>query len=143
MHIVFGGAFNGKRHYVKEQLKKQDIDWNEGRLPAPAAAETIVVIAGLELWVKQQLEQGLSEEQLIGQVRRTAGHGQAQQIWVLTDLNRGIVPTERIEREIRDVIGRLYQFLFSEAEEITRIWYGIPEKIKGADKDEDLHENRG
>lgn len=130
MHIVFGGAFNGKRHYVKEQLKFQDIDWNESRLPEPAAAESIVVIAGLEHWVKQQLEQGLSEEQLIGLVKRTAGHGPAKQIWILTDLNRGIVPTERIERAMRDVLGRLYQLLFSEAQEITRIWYGIPEKIK-------------
>ena len=130
MHIVFGGAFNGKRHYVKEQLKSQDSDWYEGRLPEPGVAETIVVVAGLELWVKQQLERGLSEEQLIGLVKRTAGHGQTQQIWILTDLNRGIVPTERLEREMRDVLGRLYQLLFSEAQEITRIWYGIPEKIK-------------
>lgn len=142
MHIVFGGAFNGKRHYLKDQLKHQKIDWNEGRLPDAITAEAVVVVAGLEHWVKRQLEHGLTEDQLIEQVKKAAGCERTQQFWILTDLNRGIVPTERIEREMRDVIGRLYQFLFSEAEEITRIWYGIPEKIKGADMDEDLHENR-
>lgn len=130
MHIVFGGAFNGKRQYVKDQLKSQTVDWNEGVLPEQAAAEAVVVIAGLEHWVKKQLEQGFSEERLMVQVKKTVDCRQVQQVWILTDLNRGIVPTERIEREMRDVLGRLYQFLFTEAEEVTRIWYGIPEKIK-------------
>ncbi|WP_236610139.1 bifunctional adenosylcobinamide kinase/adenosylcobinamide-phosphate guanylyltransferase [Planococcus halocryophilus] len=58
-------------------------------------------------------------------------------------MNRGIVPTERIERELRDLVGRLYQLLFTEAQQITRIWYGIPQTIKGADQDENLHKNRG
>lgn len=129
MHIVFGGAFNGKRQYVKDRLNGQAIDWNEGRLPE-SAAEAIVVIAGLEHWVKEQLEQGFSEEWLMAQVKKTVDCGQAEQVWILTDLNRGIVPTGRIEREMRDVLGRLYQFLFAEAHSITRIWYGIPEQMK-------------
>lgn len=130
MHIVFGGAFNGKRQYVKDRLEGQRVNWNEGQLPNQKATEALVVIAGLEDWVKQQLEQGFSEQQLMEQVKKTIGCGYKQQTWILTDLNRGIVPTERIEREMRDVVGRLYQFLFAEAESITRIWYGIPQKIK-------------
>lgn len=130
MHIVFGGAFNGKRQYVREQLKDQHVDWNEGQLPDKKDAEAFVVIAGLEHWVRQQLEKDFSEQQLMEQVKSFLNQGQAQQTWILTDLNRGIVPTERIEREMRDVLGRLYQFLFAEAKDITRIWYGIPQKIK-------------
>ena len=130
MHIVFGGAFNGKRQYVKDRLEGQVAQWNEGRLPEPSATEINIVIAGLEQWVKQQLEQGFSEKHLMEQVKKTVGREQTQQTWILTDLNRGIVPTERIEREMRDVLGRIYQFLFAEADSITRIWYGIPEKLK-------------
>ena len=130
MHIVFGGAFNGKRQYVKDQLGDRATDWNEGRLPEHSVTEKNIVIAGLELWVKQQLEQGFSEEYLMEQVKKMVNRSEAQQTWILTDLNRGIVPTERIEREMRDVLGRLYQFLFSEAHSITRIWYGISEKLK-------------
>ncbi|MDQ0428283.1 adenosyl cobinamide kinase/adenosyl cobinamide phosphate guanylyltransferase [Planomicrobium stackebrandtii] len=130
MHIVFGGAFNGKRQYVREQLKDREADWNEGRLPDQKEAQRVIVIAGLEHWVRQQLEQGFSEQQLMEQVKSIVRGKQTQQTWILTDLNRGIVPTERIEREMRDVLGRLYQFLFAEAKRITRIWYGIPQKIK-------------
>ncbi|MGB6407052.1 MAG: bifunctional adenosylcobinamide kinase/adenosylcobinamide-phosphate guanylyltransferase, partial [Planococcus donghaensis] len=103
----------------------------------------VTVIAGVERWVKDELTQGLTEQQIMERVKQTLSSSQTQQIWILTDLNRGIVPTERIEREMRDVVGRIYQFLFREAQQITRIWYGIPQKIKGADQDENLHENRG
>lgn len=130
MHIVFGGAFNGKRHYVKDQLKDQEVVWLEGRLPEQQETRRVIVIAGLEHWVKQQLEQGYSEQQLMDQAKTIIDWKQGQQTWVLTDLNRGIVPIEPIEREMRDVLGRLYQFLFAEAESIIRIWYGIPQKIK-------------
>ena len=130
MHIVFGGAFNGKRQYVIDQLEGHEVYWNEGELPEPIASETILVIAGLEHWIKQQLDKGFTEDKMREQIKRIIDSRQSQQIWILTDLNRGIVPTERIEREMRDIIGRLYQQLFAEAEKITRIWYGIPEKIK-------------
>ncbi|MCH4828092.1 MAG: bifunctional adenosylcobinamide kinase/adenosylcobinamide-phosphate guanylyltransferase [Planococcus sp. (in: firmicutes)] len=142
MHIVFGGAFNGKRQYVKNLIQNEEASWHEGMMPQLIASNSITVIAGVEHWVKDELEKGLTEQQLIEQVKKTLSSSQAPQIWVLTDLNRGIVPTERIEREMRDLVGRLYQFLFTEAQQITRIWYGIPQTIKGADQDENLHENR-
>ncbi|ANU22383.1 bifunctional adenosylcobinamide kinase/adenosylcobinamide-phosphate guanylyltransferase [Planococcus donghaensis] len=143
MHIVFGGAFNGKRQYVKNLIQNEEASWHEGMMPPLIRNDSVTVIAGVERWVKDELEQGLTEPQIIEQVKKTLSSSQSKQIWVLTDLNRGIVPTERIERETRDLVGRMYQFLFSEAQQITRIWYGIPQTIKGADQNENLHENRG
>ncbi|MGK7376515.1 bifunctional adenosylcobinamide kinase/adenosylcobinamide-phosphate guanylyltransferase [Planococcus sp. 1R117A] len=141
MHIVFGGAFNGKRQYVKELLGNREYIWYEGKLPDQAAS--FLVIAGIEEWVKAQLDKGTDEKDI------TRGIEQAislqpinQQIWILTDMNRGIVPVDPLERELRDVIGRLYQHLFKKADHITRIWYGIPQTIKGADEHENLYENR-
>lgn len=134
MHIVFGGAFNGKRQYVKNLIQNEKASWYEGVLPQAIVDDSIMVIAGVEHWVKKELEQGLTEQQIVEQIKETLYYNSSQQIWVLTDLNRGIVPTERIEREMRDLVGRLYQFLFTEAQQITRIWYGIPQTIKGADQ---------
>lgn len=133
MHIVFGGAFNGKRQYVKDLLLNEEASWYEAKLPEAIRRNTVTVIAGVERWVKDELQQGATEQQLLAQVKKTVSVSQSPQIWVLTDMNRGIVPTERIEREMRDVVGRIYQFLFTEAQQITRIWYGIPQTIKGAD----------
>ena len=138
MRIVFGGAFNGKRKFVKEQMVVDNFEWYEGELP-PKAAEA-AVIAGLEKWVEQQLLLKVSEAIILEQIQAVCSQ---KRIWILTDMNRGIVPTDALERELRDVIGRIYQYLFKEANEVIRIWYGIPQTIKGADGHENLHENRG
>ena len=34
------------------------------------------------------------------------------------------------QRKLRDACGRLYQRLIAEADEVTRIWYGIAQIIK-------------
>lgn len=138
MRIVFGGAFNGKRQFVKEQMDVENFEWYEGRLPSKAAEGA--VIAGLEKWVEQQLLLKVSEAIILEQIQAVCIQ---KGIWILTDMNRGIVPTDALERELRDVIGRIYQYLFIEANEVIRIWYGIPQTIKGADGHENLHENRG
>ncbi len=49
---------------------------------------------------------------------------------ILTDIGRGIVPMDASERALRDACGRLNQHLLKEAAEVTRIWYGIPQKLK-------------
>lgn len=51
-------------------------------------------------------------------------------ICICDDISRGVVPMDPTERKMRDVLGRLYQQLFERADVVTRIWYGIPERIK-------------
>lgn len=141
MQIVFGGAFNGKREFVKQQVKSEEWSWFEGLCPEKIPEPT--VIAGLEKWVKLQLQNDSSEEEIMLQVKRVSEQAESsEQIWILTDMNRGIVPIDPVERELRDIIGRVYQHLFAEAEQITRIWYGIPQIIKGADHCENIYKNR-
>lgn len=139
MRIVFGGAFNGKRKYVKEQLNLDSSVWLEGELPELGEQ---AVIAGLEQWIRKQLEQQRPEQDIIAAIRELA-ESAGDRIWILTDIGRGIVPINPLEREWRDVTGRSYQYLFGNAEHITRIWYGIPQTIKGDGRDEYLYENRG
>ncbi|MCJ1908154.1 bifunctional adenosylcobinamide kinase/adenosylcobinamide-phosphate guanylyltransferase [Planococcus ruber] len=134
MHIVFGGAFNGKREYVKKRLAGQEVDWFESKLPKSPAVSAAIVVAGIEHRIKSQLASGISEFHIREELQEMlAKYKDNKLIWVLTDMNRGIVPIDPLERELRDVLGRIYQFLFSEATEITRIWYGIPQNLKGGD----------
>lgn len=135
MHIVFGGAFNGKREYVKKLLAGQEIDWAEGELPKSSTASPTIVIAGIEHRIKTQLASGMSEFRIFEEILEMLAKSKDYKlVWVLTDMNRGIVPIDPLERELRDVLGRIYQFLFSEATEITRIWYGLPQNLKGGDE---------
>lgn len=138
MRIVIGGASNGKRAYVRALLKNEatDSQWFEGSLPSRGSSP--VVIAGIENWL---LETNLIEEDAIATIIERCINREATLI--LTDIGRGIVPINKKQRWLRDCCGRLYQQLFSEATEITRIWYGIPQRLKGGKNNENLYEDRG
>lgn len=124
MRVIIGGAYNGKRKYVKENLLGQkEFRWFEGELPNSEAEN--IVVAGLEQWLMQFEGE---EERAIQLVVESLMNRNS--IVILTDINRGIVPIERKDRELRDRCGRLYQRLMEEAEEVIQIWYGLPKIIK-------------
>jgi adenosyl cobinamide kinase/adenosyl cobinamide phosphate guanylyltransferase len=128
MHIYIGGAHNGKRAYVKKRLASRESEWFDGNLPDGKDAENsdrVLVLAGLEKWLATV---DLSEEEAIAQVMEVILNREV--ILILTDIGRGIVPIDGKQRQLRDTCGRLYQRLIDEAEEVTRIWYGIPQILK-------------
>ena len=139
MRVIIGGAHNGKRAYVKTLLFDQensDVQWFEGELPSPGSEK--IVVAGLEKWLAKA---DLSEEDAIAHVIKSVENRDT--ILILTDIGRGIVPVDVEQRKLRDICGRLYQRLLAEADDVTRIWYGIAQNIKKGEKfNENLYENR-
>lgn len=140
MHIVFGGAFNGKRQYVEDRVG-EDAIWFEGGLPEGSAPVTVT--AGVEQWIRRQLEGGKTEPVILKEVKEAFARRSGLHIWILTDISRGLVPMDALDRAWRDATGRVYQLLFQEAKSVTRVWYGLPENLKGEGWNETLHENRG
>jgi adenosylcobinamide kinase / adenosylcobinamide-phosphate guanylyltransferase len=132
MRVFIGGAFNGKRAYVKQLVSEQDVQWIEceevGELP-DAISKTIV-LAGIESFVEEQLER--PEEIVIEQfMEKLNTYRQTSDIIaIITENGRGIVPVDPKIRELRDRCGRLTQQIFKEATEVTRVWYGLAEKLK-------------
>lgn len=137
MHIYIGGAHNGKREFVKKQLTKQgkhNVQWIEGNLllncmgdshPYNSGTIQTIVVAGIEEWLG---ETNLPEEAAIDYVMK--GIAGRNVIFILTDIGRGIVPVDAEQRKLRDTCGRLYQRLMAEADEVTRIWYGLAKTVK-------------
>ena len=134
MHVFIGGAHNGKRDYVKRWLTergKRNVQWFEGNCPDasnpvnPDATQTIVV-AGIEKWLA---ETKLSEEAAVEYVMKSVSL-QQDTVLILTDIGRGIVPIDANQRRLRDTVGRLYQRLLAEADDVTRIWYGLAKPLK-------------
>ncbi|WP_438314911.1 bifunctional adenosylcobinamide kinase/adenosylcobinamide-phosphate guanylyltransferase [Sporosarcina sp. FA9] len=125
MHIYIGGAHNGKRAYVRKVLENERVRWFEGELPDEMNSDQCTVVAGLENWL---LRIDLPEQEAIDLIVDSV-KGENTFI-ILTDMNRGIVPMDKAQRNLRDVCGRLYQRLILEAEEVTRIWYGIAQNLK-------------
>ncbi|WP_255485226.1 bifunctional adenosylcobinamide kinase/adenosylcobinamide-phosphate guanylyltransferase [Sporosarcina sp. BP05] len=134
MHVYIGGAHNGKRDYVKKMLAeqgKENVQWIEGNrlgdspLVSTEAIQT-TVIAGVEKWLA---ETNLSEQAAIDYVMNCIVKGR-HTVFILTDIGRGIVPMDADQRKLRDACGRLYHRLMAEADEVTRIWYGLAKTLK-------------
>lgn len=138
MRIYIGGAYNGKRVFVRNLLVAEgsiDVQWIEGTRPPIGTMP--IVIAGIERWLEETV---LSEDEALAHVLQACANREVY--FIVTEIGRGIVPIEATRRNLRDVCGRLYQRLFREATEVTRIWYGIPQLIKGEKTYENLYENR-
>jgi adenosylcobinamide kinase / adenosylcobinamide-phosphate guanylyltransferase len=131
MHVIIGGAYNGKRKYVLEQLGDSRYTIYEGEIPTGTfSKEEHVIISDFEKLVlaNREHDELKNAEMIVQQLKRL--QQQTHVICICRDIGRGIVPIEREQRFIRDACGRVYQQLFKEAETVTRIWYGIPEVIK-------------
>lgn len=133
MHVFIGGAYNGKKHYVKQWLEKQgatNVVWVDGQLPSHTVPGQVIVVHHLEniLEYHDLADEETVADTLFAQLLHL--DSEHQLIVIVTDMGRGIVPIEPKARQLRDVCGRLYQRLFKESETVTRVWYGLAEKLK-------------
>ena len=132
MHIVLGGAFNGKRQYVKEHFTEAPITFFEGEWPNVQRLQLnqIVAIGRFEEMLEPYAH--LSEDEVVAfmlsELRALASDYTV--VCICTDMSRGIVPLEKDKRRQRDICGRLYQHLCKEATTVVRIWYGLPQLLK-------------
>lgn len=144
MHFIIGGAFNGKRAWVKNaynmyENKKWVSAYDNDQLPINLIqfAHDVVILEGVEKWLKQLsvtidankcreiwsncLENWLTWEQ--ARVDR-------QLVMIGTDISKGIVPLEAENRRWRDVTGWVYQDITAKSEKVDVIWYGLNQTIK-------------
>ncbi|WP_432363617.1 bifunctional adenosylcobinamide kinase/adenosylcobinamide-phosphate guanylyltransferase [Sporosarcina sp. UB5] len=126
MRVVIGGAYNGKRDYLKKMLADVPHEWVDtscGKLEIPAGG--IVVIDRIEHWLaKTELPEAEAVEFILKSIKGK------DVIFILTDIGRGIVPMDADMRALRDACGRLYQRLIAQADEVTRVWYGLAQTLK-------------
>lgn len=142
MHFITGGAFNGKRAWVKEN--KECSDWisayDQRRFPEDLGVTTgeIVVLEGLENWTKE-LSQKMNVTEARGFLKRILANWQEWEkvesgrelILIGTDITKGIVPMEEADRNWRDLTGWFYQDIVRSCKRVDVIWYGLNQQIKG------------
>lgn len=143
MHLIFGGAYQGKLDYAKERygLADQDIFVccaGEGGFPAEPGAEFKECSGKTSIDFNKKAVYRL-EEFVLGCVRRSEeaadylaeNRGKwKDSVFICTDISSGVVPVEPELRAWREMAGRTMMYLGKEAEEVTRMFCGLPQKIK-------------
>lgn len=125
MKLLFGGAYNGKLRYVKENLgiKEEEIFY--------CSNEKIdfskKVISGIDRLIYLNVLEGKESLSFFKENKEKL----KGKILICDEISSGIVPLKKEERLWREETGKVLQFLSKESEEVYRIFFGIPTRLKG------------
>lgn len=126
MILIIGGYGQGKLDFAKKEYGLQDTDFAAG---ADCDREEIFQRKGicqLHLLVKRMVEE--NQEPFVYFMEHM---DRLKDMVILSDeVGLGIVPMDEKERLWREVTGRICCVLAKEADEVYRVYAGIPMKIK-------------
>ena len=121
--LIVGGACQGKREYAQKAFglnEREILPWNEER-------EAASCIADLHLRVRACLKKGLTQQEVLEKLLPFC----QGKIVLCDDIFCGVVPLDALERQWREVTGRLLCRLAQEADSVIRMQCGLPQAIKG------------
>jgi adenosylcobinamide kinase / adenosylcobinamide-phosphate guanylyltransferase len=141
MHFITGGAFQGKRKWVKHHfsLDEQTCTWVNGyedEIVMIHSSKPIMIIEGCEEIIRRSVqEDGLNARGKWSGLVQFYKQWQQQDsertvIFIGCDIGGGIVPMEAERRLWRDVVGWCYQDTARLCTSVTTIWAGIAQQLK-------------
>lgn len=124
MILIIGGAYQGKLDYAKEAFC--------------LAPEEIFTCTGTEIDFSKRCVNGLEEfcYACIGHNIDPIEYVQAHRVdWqnsilICADLSSGVVPIDPVQRQWRHTTGRLCQYLAGQADQVSRIFCGLEQRLK-------------
>lgn len=123
MILIFGGAYQGKLEYARENFEIDAVcDCSGGKEPDFDAD----AIYGIDGFVLKCTEEG---REAADYFRENRGKWQ-EKILIMGDVSQGIVPMEAQMRAFREMNGRLMLYLGKEAEQVIRVFCGIGKRVK-------------
>lgn len=133
MILIFGGAFQGKLEYAKENFNIKSVyECGKGKMTAGESTEadqpdfTADAVCALENFVLECVREGREAADFF----RENKEKWQDKILIMNDVSQGIVPMDAQLRAFREMNGRLMLYLAGEADEVIRVFCGIGKKVK-------------
>lgn len=124
MHLIIGGAYQGKEDYAVRELGMD----SEKICHCDLAGEpdfSASCIAGLEQFSRRCVRTGREPAEVLEALELRG------KVLICEDISCGLVPLEAEERAWREATGRMLCALAARAERVTRIFCGLPQRLKG------------
>ena len=122
MHLILGGASQGKTEYAKKLYALSDADvfvCAGTEIPADARA-----VCHLECFVRACTERGLDA------LKAWDALEFVPEIVICDEIACGVVPINAVDRLWREETGKLLRALAARAEKVTRVFCGLPLELK-------------
>lgn len=125
MDLIIGGAYQGKLEYAAKtyNLKETDVFVCASDCPADFDKKCLY---GIEELVMYCLKRGISARELLEENRDKWENS----VFICREIFSGVVPVDVLLRTWRDETGRVLTWLSKEAKTVTRLFCGIPQKLK-------------
>ena len=126
MILIFGGAYQGKLDYALERfgLERGDV-WFCGEDNAEIDTDKRVIY-GLEEWILALVREGRDVRECVTELLPRL----EDRIVVVADVSAGVVPMDATLRAWREEVGRATVRIAQAADEVIRVFVGIPTRIK-------------
>lgn len=121
MILITGGSYQGKLQYARERFHLTDADICFGGVDF-----TKRCLAYIERWALECVKSGTEPKDFF--MKDSAAW--RDRIIIVTDISGGVVPMDATLRAWREASGRLNSALAAEADEVWRLFCGIPQRLK-------------
>lgn len=127
MILIFGGSYNGKTEYVKENFNVSDTDiLNCTHYDIFSSVQNKKVINKFHIFVKECLKNNIDPfDMVLHNIEKLQN-----KIIVCDDINSGVVPIKPEERLYRETLGKILQYLSKKSDMVIRVFFGLEEILK-------------
>ena len=126
MILIIGGRWQGKLDYARERFGLADGDI---QVCSGDSAELDLgrrCLAYIDRWTLGCVRRGEDPARILsGQIARLS-----DKVIISTDISCGVVPVDAQMRAWRDACGRVNALLAGHADEVWRLFCGLPQRIK-------------
>ena len=128
MIVIFGGAYQGKLEYAKENFNISDDEVFVCSEDSTAIdnAMSKKIIYGLENFTFACVKAGLEAREELAARREEL----RDKIIICADISQGIVPLDADQRAWREMNGRCMLWLGREADRVIRVFCGLGQDVK-------------
>ena len=128
MRLVIGGAFQGKKEYVKEKFHLEDQEMRDGETASYEDIFHCPCLFHFHKWIRKGLEENWDLEGLEARLEKE----NPELILLSDELGYGVVPIEAFDRKYRETAGRLCTRIARKSSQVIRVVCGIGTVIKDA-----------
>ena len=122
MHLMFGGAYQGKTEYAKRLYGLSDAEvFSCAGAEIPAGVRAV---SHLERFTRACTENGSDA------LAAWDAQGLTPAVVLCDDISCGVVPIETVDRLWREETGKLLRELAARADKVTRVFCGLPLELK-------------